>query len=79
MSKHESKIRYQLNPCMLRPASENPAGVDAIFFFADGTTIAENGEMELWLRSSPKDKPQPRLLGWIPVSELKVEAVEEPI
>jgi hypothetical protein len=64
---------------VLRPASENPVGVDAIFFFVDGTTITDNNEMELWLRASPKDKPQPELLGWIPVSELKVEAVDDPI
>jgi hypothetical protein len=78
MSEPESRTRYRLKPCVLRPASENPAGADAIFFFADGTIITENGEMELWLRMWPKDKPQPELLGWIPVSELKLETVEVP-
>jgi hypothetical protein len=60
------------------PIPRLPLGIDAIFFFADGTTITENREMELWLRNSPKDKPQPKLLGWIPVFELQVEAVEDP-
>ena len=78
MSKSESRTRYRLKPCVLRPASENPVGADAIFFFADGTIITENGEMELWLRSWPRDKPQPELLGWLPVSELKLEAVDVP-